>query len=74
MANPTAARRMPTDEQVSRYERILRRLRQRIFDYDDTPKEDQAARLIRRCKAILAPYHERRHHDVMEPRLRNYHM
>jgi hypothetical protein len=39
-----------------KYERLLRRLRQRIFDFDDTdPREAQCFRLILRCKVILAP-------------------
>lgn len=43
------------------YERLLRRLRQRVFDYYDTSeaKGQQASRLIARCKTKLAPEWER---------------
>jgi hypothetical protein len=36
-------------------ERLLRRIRQRVFDYEDQGKCDKAARIIQRLKAILAP-------------------
>lgn len=39
------------------YERLLRRLRQRIFDYSDE-KQDQASRLIAKCKQRLQPMWE----------------
>jgi len=35
-------------------ERMLRKMRQRIFDYDDAGLGDKAARVMARCKAILA--------------------
>ena len=35
------------------YEQLIRRLRQRIFDYSDA-KQDQCTRLIGRCKARCA--------------------
>ena len=43
------------------YERLLRRLRQRIFDYEDQceAKGRKASRLIARCKAKLQPEWER---------------
>lgn len=48
----------------AKYERLLRRLRQRIFDYDDA-RQDQCSRLIARCKAICMPRweHEARMRD-----------
>ncbi len=39
-----------------KYEKVLRRLRQRIFDYEDIGKGDKASMLIKRCKIILEPY------------------
>lgn len=37
---------------LAKYERLVRRLRQRIWDYDGTPKEAQAARILTRAIAI----------------------
>lgn len=37
---------------------LLRRMWQRVFDYDGTGKEAQAGRIIARCKGILAPLWE----------------
>lgn len=41
----------------------LRRIRQRIFDYDDTPKEEQASRVLRylKSRAIRGRKFERSH-------------
>lgn len=36
-------------------DRILRSVRQRVFDYEDAGKGDKAARLIARCKRLLTP-------------------
>ena len=38
-----------------KYERLLRRMRQRIFDYYDQGRGEQASRIIARCQEILAP-------------------
>jgi len=38
-------------------ERILRKIRQRVFDYEDAGKYPQAARIIVRLQERLAPYH-----------------
>jgi hypothetical protein len=40
-------------KRYAKYERVLRRLRQRIFDYEDVGKGEKASRLIKRCKSIL---------------------
>lgn len=41
----------------AKYERLLRRLRQRVFDYYDASesKGEHCSRLIARCKSICAP-------------------
>lgn len=36
-------------------ERMLRRLRLRVFDYEDNKRADQCGRLIDRCKERLKP-------------------
>jgi hypothetical protein len=46
-------------------ERILRLVRQRVFDYEDQGKGEQAARIIQKCKTILAPLWQA-HHDALE--------
>lgn len=40
-----------------KYERVLRRVRLRIFDYEDEGAEKfaKAQRVIKKCKAILQP-------------------
>lgn len=38
-----------------RAERILRRVRLRIYEYDDMGKADKAARVIATCQRILSP-------------------
>lgn len=49
-------------ERFKKAESLLRRLRQRIFDYEDESpaKADKATRLIDRCKARLKPLWEAR--------------
>lgn len=46
-------------------ERLLRRLRQRVFDYyDKSPlKGEQSSRLIARCQVLLKPYREKERND-----------
>jgi hypothetical protein len=41
---------------VESYERILRRVRQRFFDYEDAGRGAQAQRVIRAIKARCMPY------------------
>lgn len=43
-------------------ERIKRRLRQRMFNYTET-KQEQAGRMISRCKARMMPIWEAQHKD-----------
>ena len=53
-----------------RSENALRRMRQRIFDYDDTPKEEQAARVLAYLKARVLRQRslERRIQEATEPK------
>lgn len=44
------------------YERQLRRLRQRVFDYPET-KEEQVSRIFAKLKAKLEPVWKARHSD-----------
>ena len=43
-----------------KYERLLRRIRLRVFDYEDQGKLDKAQRIIQRIKLICGPWWERR--------------
>jgi hypothetical protein len=43
-----------------KYERMLRRIRLCIFDYEDSGKLDKAERIIARIKAICGPTWEKR--------------
>ncbi|TXH48619.1 MAG: hypothetical protein E6Q97_24395 [Desulfurellales bacterium] len=47
-------------EAVASYERILRRVRQRVFAYEEAGRGAQAARVIRAIKARCMPYWEAR--------------
>ena len=47
---------MITTAAVESYERILRRVRQRVHLYEDDGRGEQAARVIRAIKARCMPY------------------
>lgn len=49
--------------------RLLSRLRYRVFSYEDPAKNEQAERLISRCKIVLEPEWEARHRQLMDDRL-----
>lgn len=59
---------MITTEAVASYERILRRVRQRVFQYDDAGRGDQAQRVIRAIKARCMPYWDERAHEQRRAR------
>jgi len=48
------------NQRFCKYEKLLRRIRLRIFDYDDLGKLDKARRIIERIKAICRPTWEKR--------------
>ena len=43
-----------------KYERMLRRIRLSIFEYEDQGKLEKAQRIIAKCKAICGPRWEQR--------------
>ena len=43
-----------------KYERLLRRIRLRIFDYEDSGRREKAQRIIARIKATCGPMWEKR--------------
>jgi hypothetical protein len=43
-----------------KYERLLRQIRLRIFDYEDMGKLDKAHRIIEKIKAICGPTWDKR--------------
>jgi hypothetical protein len=43
------------EERRDKAERLLRRIRLRVFDYEDQGKYDKAARIMEKLKAILRP-------------------
>ena len=53
-------------------ERILRLIRQRVFDYEDAGRGEQADRIIARCKRILKPLWEQEYRNRMNRRTQNY--
>ena len=52
-----------------KYERIVRRLRLRIFEYEDQGKLDKAQRVIAKCKVICGPRWRKRAKRLEEKRL-----
>lgn len=47
-------KKLLSETKLAQVERILRRIRQRIFDYPDA-KQDKASRIIRKLKAKAMP-------------------
>ena len=43
-----------------KYERLLRRIRLRMFDYEDLGKSDKAQKVIARIKTICGPWWTKR--------------
>lgn len=56
-------------ERYGKAERLLRRLRVRIFDYEDAGNGDKASRLMQRCQERLAPFHRARRAALEAARL-----
>ena len=48
------------NQRFCKYERTLRRIRLRIFDYEDDGRLDQAKRIIERIKVICGPWWTKR--------------
>lgn len=49
------------------YEKLLRRMRQRIFSYDGTPNESKAMRVLEKVKrAYLASPEMKAHREAMQ--------
>ena len=55
MLKEAIARNRFRQARFKKYEAVLRRLRQRIFDYHDAGNGEKADRLIQRRKAICMP-------------------
>ncbi|QDU94067.1 hypothetical protein [Lignipirellula cremea] len=52
-----------------KYERLLRRLRLNIFEFEDAGKREKAQRVIARCKAICEPHWESRAKRIQDRQL-----
>ena len=52
-----------------KYERILRQIRIRIFDYEDAGKLPQAHRIIKKIKSICGPRWEARAKRLQDKKL-----
>ena len=48
------------NQRFHKYERMLRRIRLRIFDYEDQGQLEQAQRIIDRIKVICGPWWTKR--------------
>jgi hypothetical protein len=48
------------NQRFHKYEAMLRRIRLRIFDYEDQGRLEQAQRIIERIKAICGPTWDKR--------------
>ena len=62
-------RKIRENQRFHKYERILRRIRLRIFEYEDQGKLEKAHRVIGRIKVICGPMWERRVKRLEEERL-----
>lgn len=57
-----------------RAEKVLRQVRQRVFDYEDEGKGEKAQRVMATCKRIAMPRWEAQADARAASRLMNYHM
>jgi hypothetical protein len=48
------------NQRFFKYERLLRHIRQRIYDYEDQGKLEKAHRVIRKIKVICGPWWNKR--------------
>ena len=48
------------NQRFHKYERLLRRIRLRIFDYEDQGKLEKAHRVIQKIKTICKPWWDKR--------------
>lgn len=62
-------RKIRENQRFHKYERMLRRIRLRIFEYEDQGKLEKAHRVIAKIKVICGPTWERRAKRVQEERL-----
>lgn len=62
-------RKIRENQRFHKYERMLRRIRLRIFDYEDARKLDKAHRVIAKIKVTCGPWWERRAKRIEEERL-----
>lgn len=62
-------RKIRENQRFHKYERILRRIRLRIFEYEDQGKLDKAQRVIARIKVICGPWWEKRGKRLEEQQL-----
>ncbi|MEW4453047.1 hypothetical protein AB1L30_10255 [Bremerella sp. JC817] len=52
-----------------KYERMLHRIRLRIFEYEESSKLEKAQRVIAKCKAICGPRWEARQKQIQDRHL-----
>lgn len=62
-------RKIRENQRFHKYERLLRRIRLRIFEYEDQGKLEKAHRVIAKIKVICGPMWERRAKRIQEERL-----
>ncbi len=62
-------RKIQENQRFHKYERMLRRIRLRIFEYEDAGQLDKAHRVIAKIKVICGPMWERRAKRIQEERL-----
>lgn len=59
-SSTTLKRKIVANQRFHKYERTLRRIRLRIFEYEDAGKLDKAHRIIEKIKALCSPWWTRR--------------
>jgi hypothetical protein len=69
LSSASFKRKIRENQRFHKYERMLSRIRLRIFDYEDQGKLEKAHRVIGRIKSICGPMWERRAKRLEEERL-----
>ncbi len=69
LSSKSLQRKIRENQRFHKYERMLRRIRLRIFEYEDAGKLEKAHRVIAKIKVICGPTWERRAKRLEEERL-----
>lgn len=63
------ARNRMRQARFARAEKVLRQVRQRIFDYEDAGQLDKASKVMATCQRILAPLWDQKRRNAQARKL-----